>query len=111
MGTFDGDGYTVSGIRIYKKDATDANSFQGLFGRIGEQGIVRNITLDDSRITGDTWSGGIAGNSVGTVDNCHVTDQVLIHTLSTGDKHGASRDETRGSFKTAPVRQRLAQIV
>ena len=101
MGTFDGDGYTVSGIRIYKKDATDANSFQGLFGHIGEQGIVRNITLDDSRITGDTWSGGIAGNSVGTVDNCHVTDQVLIHTLSTGDKHGGIAGRNSGLLQNS----------
>ncbi|MBR2395891.1 MAG: InlB B-repeat-containing protein, partial [Bacteroidaceae bacterium] len=101
MGTFDGDGYTVSGIRIYKKDATDANSFQGLFGRIGEQGIVRNITLDDSRITGDTWSGGIAGNSVGTVDNCHVTDQVLIHTLSTGDMHGGIAGRNSGLLQNS----------
>ena len=100
-GTFDGDGYTVSGIRIYKKDATDANSFQGLFGRIGEQGIVRNITLDDSRITGDTWSGGIAGNSVGTVDNCHVTDQVLIHTLSTGDMHGGIAGRNSGLLQNS----------
>ena len=101
MGTFDGDGYTVSGIRIYKKDATDANSFQGLFGRIGEQGIVRNITLDDSRITGNTWSGGIAGNSVGTVDNCHVTDQVLIHTLSTGDMHGGIAGRNSGLLQNS----------
>ncbi|MBO7436310.1 MAG: InlB B-repeat-containing protein [Bacteroidaceae bacterium] len=101
MGTFDGDGYTVSGIRIYKKDATDANGFQGLFGRIGEQGIVRNITLDDSRITGDTWSGGIAGNSVGTVDNCHVTDQVLIHTLSTGDMHGGIAGRNSGLLQNS----------
>ena len=101
MGTFDGGGYTVSGIRIYKKDATDANSFQGLFGRIGENGIVRNITLDDSRITGNTWSGGIAGNNVGTVDNCHVTDQVLIHTLSTGDMHGGIAGRNSGLLKNS----------
>ena len=89
MGTFDGDGHTVRGIRIYKNGQTDACNYQGLFAYIGQQGIVRNITLDDSRITGYTWSGGIAGNNSGTVDNCHVTNQVLIHALlSNGNKHG-----------------------
>ena len=88
MGTFDGDGNTVSGIRIYKNGQTDNCKLQGLFGYIDQPGIVRNITLDDSRITGYTWSGGIAGINSGTVDNCHVTNQVLIHTLSTGNMHG-----------------------
>ena len=101
MGTFDGDGYTVSGIRIYKNSNTDACNYQGLFGLIGQQGIVRNITLDDSRITGNIWSGGIAGNSVGTVDNCHVTDQVLIHTLSTGNKHGGIAGRNSGLLQNS----------
>ena len=103
MGTFDGDGHTVRGIRIYKKDNTDACKYQGLFAYIGQQGIVRNITLDDSRITGYTWSGGIAGNNSGTVENCHVTDQVLIHALlSNGNKHGG----IAGLNSTVSPRQR-----
>ena len=103
MGTFDGDGYTVRGIRIYKKDNTDACKYQGLFAYIGQQGIVRNITLDDSRITGHTFSGGIAGNNSGTVENCHVTNQVLIHALlSNGNKHGG----IAGLNSTVSPRQR-----
>ena len=71
-GVFDGQGHTISGIRIYSSDDN-----QGIFGY--NKGTVRNVILDDARITGNTYVGGIVGhNDEGTIENCHSTATVLI---------------------------------
>ena len=89
-GTFDGDGHTISGIRIYKGN----DECQGLFGYV--RGTVKNVTLSDARITGCNNVGGIVGflpnytdQLIGTVNNCHVDGNVAIHTVvSNADYHG-----------------------
>ncbi len=88
-GTFDGDGHTISGIRIYKGN----DECQGLFGYV--RGTVKNVTLSDARITGCRNVGGIVGfltdnnQLIGTVNNCHVDGNVAIHTVvSNADYHG-----------------------
>ncbi len=70
-GIFDGQGHTISGIRIYSNDVC-----QGLFGNI--EGTVKNVILDDARITGPNNVGGIVGDNSGTIESCHVTANVLI---------------------------------
>ena len=90
-GTFDGQGYTISGIRIFGGgDGWDNNSsYLGLFGCIYE-GSVKNVTVSDTRITGYEYVGGIvADNEEGTVSNCHVTNTVAIHAVIDGsESHG-----------------------
>lgn len=79
-GTFDGQGYTVGGIRIYGGD--NYACYLGLFGSLNG-GAVKNVTLSDARITGYQFIGGIVGNNGnGTIENCHVTDSVAIHAIS-----------------------------
>jgi hypothetical protein len=81
-GTFDGQGYTISGIRIYR----DGMNYTGLFGDLNG-GTVKNVRLADARITGSSNIGGIAGyNSQGTVMNCTVASDVCIH--AAGENHG-----------------------
>ena len=81
-GTFDGQGYTISGIRIYR----DGKNYTGLFGDLNG-GTVKNVRLADARITGSSNIGGIAGyNSQGTVMNCTVAADVCIH--AAGENHG-----------------------
>ena len=75
-GTFDGDGHTISGIRIN----TSAN-YQGLFGYLGSESstMVKNVTLTNSTITGQYFVGGIVGNCfIGTIQNCRVESSVTI---------------------------------
>ena len=93
-GTFDGDGHTVSGIRIYKGADHESSNLQGLFGYV-LGGTVKNVTLSDARITGRRNVGGIVGfltdnnQLIGTVNNCHVDGNVAIHTVvSDADYHG-----------------------
>lgn len=79
-GNFDGDGHTVSGIRINKTGSGDAYSYQGLFGLIGSGAEIHDVHLTDARITGYQSVGGIAGLSVGTVSGCTVTDSYITAT-------------------------------
>lgn len=73
IGTFDGDGHTVSGININR-----GNDYQGLFGYV-DGGTVKNVTLANSTITANDRVGGIAGYNHGTVQNCRVESTVTIN--------------------------------
>ena len=103
-GTFDGQGHTISGIRIYSSD-----DCQGLFGCING-GCVRNVTLADARITGQNFVGGIAGYNGGTIENCHVTANVLIG--ATGDNpyyHGGIAGQNWGTVDGCTSSATLSQ--
>ncbi len=54
-GTFDGNGRTISGIYI-----STSSSYQGLFGNVSG-GIVKNVSISSSYISGGNFTGGIAG--------------------------------------------------
>ncbi|MBR4727597.1 MAG: hypothetical protein IK080_06870 [Clostridia bacterium] len=67
VGTFDGQGHTVTGLST---PSDNDGSYVGLFGLIGGSGIVKNLDLIDASIVGSLFVGGIAGNSLGTIQNC-----------------------------------------
>lgn len=83
-GTFDGRGYTISGIRIYKELRNqNKNKNVGLFGRT-TGATVKNVILADIVITGYRYVGGIVGNCTSSsVENC----LVLGENLTGGDKY------------------------
>lgn len=85
-GHFDGQNYTISGIRIYKGGTNYADCLQGIFGSINNNGDnkaeVKNVILADTRITAYQYVGGIVGQTMGgTIENCHVLSNVTIHAL------------------------------
>ena len=88
-GTFDGDGHTISGIRIYKPESSTGNGYTGLFGYVGTGGSVHDVNLADARITGQLSVAGIAGLSYGTVQNCTVADNVLVASKNTNAHYHA----------------------
>ncbi len=71
-GTFDGGGYTITGLFIYRPDVSGV----GLFSHIDEGGYVSNVSLVDVNVTGNNYVGGLVGRSGGfhtpggTVSNC-----------------------------------------
>ncbi|MBQ1584765.1 MAG: BspA family leucine-rich repeat surface protein, partial [Muribaculaceae bacterium] len=76
-GTFDGQGHTISGIRLYKTGNSNPSKNQGLFGRISGA-TIKNVILTDARITGYRYVGGIVGNKAsGTVQNCLVLESTI----------------------------------
>ena len=64
-GTFDGNGHTVSGVYINNTSTT----YQGLFGRIGSGGTVKNLGVVNSYIRASDHVGGIAGDVYGSSSN------------------------------------------
>ncbi len=96
-GTFDGQGHTISGIRLYKNGTAAPSMNQGLFGRISDA-TIQNVTLTDARITGYRYVGGLVGNKVsGTVQNC----LVLESTITCADKYvGALFGKNTGTITT-----------
>lgn len=67
-GTFDGQGYTISGLYINK-----ASTYQGLFGHITKDAVIRNLIVTGKvDAVKQTNVGGIVGATVNgaTVQNC-----------------------------------------
>ena len=97
MGTFDGDGHTIKGIRIYRGGTDDADNYQGLFGMAG--GTVKNVTLADASITGFNHVGGIVGANGGVIENCNVESDVVIGAVQNNAKsHGGIAGNNFGSI-------------
>lgn len=87
-GHFDGGGKTIKGIRIYDVEASSSHERKGFFGFIKEGAEVKNVTLDDTRITAYSSCGGIVGYiSHSTVTGCTVTDHVAIHTVTDNSQY------------------------
>jgi len=81
-GTFDGKGYTISGLSIVTNEYDDGKNY-GLFNYIDTNGIVKNVNLTLVYISGPGQHastppngsvGCIAGINQGTINNCSVTN-------------------------------------
>lgn len=112
-GTFDGAGYTISGIRIYKKYTTSNKSYmdQGLFGYVGKGGTVKRVNLADTRITAYTSGGGIAGRAYhSTIEDCSVSNDVWIYAVENGadDQGGIVGCSQSGTVRRCISRATLA---
>ena len=71
-GTFDGQGYTISGL--YFNNPT--SSYVGLFGSIGANGKISNVGVLDSYFQFSALGGGVCGVNYGTVRDCRNTGSV-----------------------------------
>lgn len=85
-GVFDGDGHTISGLKV--KYSKAMNGFYGAketdFGLFAElsDAVVRDLTIRDSSFAITTKAGSagaLAGHALDTViENCHVADSVTV---------------------------------
>ena len=73
-GTFDGAGHTISGLYFNDNSA----DYVGLFGAIGRGGMVKDLTLADSFITGANYVGGICGYSDGSITTCSNSGSISV---------------------------------
>lgn len=81
-GTFDGDEHTISGLYVSMTGSGYTSNYVGLFGYVGTDSKISNLTITDSKIEA---SGSNRGNNVGAIagnaydiENCHVTDSVTV---------------------------------
>ena len=74
-GNFDGDGHTVSNLKVVK---TADGSYAGFFGHL-EGGSIRNLTIHNADVSGvDNCAAVVGLPYTGTVDNCKVTGLIKI---------------------------------
>lgn len=93
-GHFNGDGHSISGIRI----SQGGSDYQGLFGGTGRGAVVERFTLDDADITGKAYTGGIVGFNRGTLTQVVVTGTVTIRaTQSYANFHGGIVGQNHGN--------------
>ena len=108
-GVFDGDNDQVLNLYVNRND--DA---AGLFGYVGQGGVVRNGHVVDGDISGTYWCGGIADrNSNGFVENCYNRGDVYIRNRARGYGGGVVGENTASStvdnyYSTGSVEGSLA---
>jgi hypothetical protein len=104
VGTFDGQGYEIKDLFINRLSEGEV----GLFGYIGEGGIVKNVGLVNADVTGGRAVGALVGASYrATVSNCYATGSIIgVETL--GGMVGTGMASTvRDSYCTCSVRRTL----
>ena len=123
-GSYNGDGYAISGLTI------DVNTaYQGMFGWIGSSGVVKNLTLTNADInvtylpqtrvgavvgynegevkgctvsgdiTGDVFVGGVAGQNLGKVTDCEFSGSVI----GTSNTSGGIAGQNAGTINNCHV--------
>lgn len=79
-GTFDGNGHVISNLSISRGESTDV----GLFGCIGENGTVSDLTIRSASVEGRIYTGILAGYNQGTIRSCVVSGQVKTYAAGGG---------------------------
>ncbi|MCL2845537.1 MAG: hypothetical protein FWE23_08845 [Chitinivibrionia bacterium] len=73
-GTFDGGGFTISGVFVPQNVGGATNRF-GLFGLIAPEGNVQRLTVSGT-INGASHIGFIAGENRGVIDHCSASGNI-----------------------------------
>ena len=75
-GVFDGNGHTISNLRIRSTNDQYTRSEIALFNTLEESAVVKDLTLENARITLKFIDFGalLAYMNKGVIDNCHVID-------------------------------------
>lgn len=76
-GTFDGNGHTISGVRV---SYPDRNVQVGLFSTCGSSSVIKNLTLANAVIKSAELVGGIVCDTLGMVSNCFVVGTTIVAT-------------------------------
>lgn len=80
-GTIDGQGNKIKNLKIFK----GKNSGISLIRRLGEEGVIKNLELEDYIIVGEhELSGGIVAYNKGKVKNCSISGILKSSTLPSG---------------------------
>ena len=97
-GTFDGNDYTVSGLYFNDSEV----HYVGLFGVIGENGVVKNTGVINSYFNADKCVGGVSGYNFGTVTNCYNTAEISADNI-VGGIVGCNYGIVANSYNTGKV--------
>jgi prepilin-type N-terminal cleavage/methylation domain-containing protein len=98
-GNFNGNGKTISDLIINLPGA----SFVGLFGGLDSVGVISNVALVGSDITGLQYVGGIVGTSGGSITNSYNTGTVTGSSFSVGGIAGTNGGSITNSYNTGNI--------
>lgn len=87
-GTFDGGDHSISGLRISSNE-----NYQALFGYVGAQGTVKNLTVSGSVDVSGSYSAGIIAFCAGNVSDLHNRCSVVSSGQYVGGVIGAFSDK------------------
>ena len=89
--TLDGNDHVIANLFV------NGGDYAGLFGALGESGVIRNLSLTDIDVTGEYSAGGLVGQNAGTVIASHATGTVRGQDLVGGLVGGNTGSITRSS--------------
>ncbi len=95
-GIFDGADHTIQGIYI-----STADNYQGLFGMVGKDSSIKNLSVEKSYIKGENYISGICGYTSSSFSNCHSDVTVIGNKYIGGIAGGAGNPG--GLFGGSPV--------
>ena len=90
VGTFDGNGKTISNLNIDQTAQEGANYSTGIFGWLNKA-TVKNVKVNGAKVKGNHNVGVIAGyleTSGCTIENCHVSNAVIECQVKNADANG-----------------------
>lgn len=79
-GTFDGNGHTIRNMAITKENLSFGDDC-GMFGRVGTNATIQDLTLEDVRLdvdADDVSIGALAGSNQGIISNCRVSGNISV---------------------------------
>ena len=97
-GTFNGKTYEISGVYC-----NNSGSRVGIFGTVGANGTVKNITIKNSHIVGTGYVGGIAGYNYGLIGACKNYSYVNGTGTNTGGIVGVNSKTIKFCFNMGNV--------
>ncbi|MGB6873260.1 MAG: GLUG motif-containing protein [Dehalococcoidia bacterium] len=97
-GRLDGQGYEIRGLFINRPDEDGI----GLFGSVGGGGVVENLGVINTEVTGYTHVGGLVGHNSGTVSNFYLTGAVAGE-WDVGGLVGSNDGTLRNSYSAGTV--------
>ena len=99
-GTFDGNNCTISNLE-YIADEDDYAAYTGLFGKLGENGVIKKLTLNNCTFKGGDMAGAVVADLYcGTVEDCNVNYCVVESRDAQSPKVGGVAGQIYGSIST-----------
>lgn len=98
-GSFDGGGHTISGLSI-----KTSNDYIGLFGYVGSNSTIKNLTVSGAVVLGGSYVGGIAAENYGTITDCNVSGNVTGRGDCTGGIAGKNGGVITGCSNSGNVK-------
>ncbi len=97
-GTFDGQGFEISDLFVGRLDTGHV----GLFGFVGETGVIKNAGVVNAYVVGDWCVGGLVGINWGSVINSY-SDSTVSGSDQVGGLVGGNGGSVSNSYSTGIV--------